>query len=55
MPNEVPNVQMSKRHKSNFSLFGFRHSFVSRHSDFVIALIFYDYEQEHEHEHEHDW
>jgi hypothetical protein len=41
MPNVegIPNIQMTNRDKGNFSLFGFRHSFVIRHSDFVIALI----------------
>ena len=32
------------------SSFGFRHSFVIRHSDFVIPVIFDDYEHEQDHE-----
>src|SRR6266436_108496 len=42
MPNDEgnPNKQMTKQSRSCTSGFGFRHSFVIRHSSFVICLLF---------------
>jgi hypothetical protein len=47
-PEGIPNVQMTKA-DAIFPNSGFviPSSFVIRHLDFVIRLIFYDYEHEH--------